>query len=399
MRRLILLSIAVLALSVLPASAGKTLPNSIPGWPPCDQMKPSSPSEIPPPHDPLVDAKLIFDKQALDEYGLNTIEDESYCRGSELLDATLFVMKDVSGAYGLYSYFRTPDMSQADFAEHSSMKNDLALVLVGNTVLFVRGRDLPAFESGIKSISAAVQLQTQEGLLPTLWEHLPQDNIVPRSDRYILGPHTLDQLFPGNLGGSLGFQNGAEAEVAHYRLNGQDAELLIADFPTPQLAQQQLASLQKKFNVNGSNPGAGSPLYAKRAITLLAIVAGAQTEADGGNLLSAVHSGTELTWNEPSFQFKEPRIEVMIVGSIIGSGVICLFAVIAGISFGGLRLIVKRVMPGKVFDRSEYVQILQLGLGSKPINSEDFYGYSAAPTEKVLVDKNLPDRVALRIFR
>ena len=89
----------------------------------------------------------------------------------------------------------------------------------------------------------------------------------------------------------------------------------------------------------------------------------------------------------------------MIVGSIIGSGVICLFALIAGISFGGLRLIVKRVMPGKVFDRSEYVQILQLGLGSKPINSEDFYGYSAEPTEKVVVDKNLPDRVALRIFR
>jgi hypothetical protein len=89
----------------------------------------------------------------------------------------------------------------------------------------------------------------------------------------------------------------------------------------------------------------------------------------------------------------------MIVGSIIGSGVICLFALIAGISFGGLRLIVKRTMPGKVFDRAEYVQILQLGLGSKPINSEDFYGYSATPAANVKVDKNLPDRVALRIFR
>jgi hypothetical protein len=254
-------------------------------------------------------------------------------------------------------------------------------------------------ERQLKSLVSTVAQHAQDGLLPSLWEHLPQDNIVPRSDRYVLGPHTLDQLFPGNLGDSLGFQNGAEAEVAHYRLNGQEAELLIADFPTPQLAQQQFASLQKKFNVNGSNPGAGSPLYAKRTITLLAIVGGAPSEADAGNLLSAVHSGTELTWNEPTFQFKEPRIEMMIVGSIVGSGVICLFALIAGISFGGLRLIVKRVMPGKVFDRSEYVQILQLGLGSKPINSEDFYGYSAGPTEKVLVDKNLPDRVALRIFR
>ena len=336
---------------------------------------------------------------AFREYGYVSSETQSYVHANDRIEVALYKFKDVSGAYGAYSFLRQPDMAKADLTEHSSASSNRALALEGDLVLDIHADHITDRGRELKSLVSAVAQHAQDGLLPSLWQHLPQDNIVPRSDRYILGPHTLDQLFPGNLGGSLGFQNGAEAEVAHYRLNGQDAELLVADFPTPQLAQQQLASLQKKFNVNGSNPGSGSPLYAKRTITLLAIVAGAPSEADAGNLLSAVHSGTELTWNEPTFQFKEPRIEVMIVGSIIGSGIICLFAVIAGISFGGLRLIVKRVMPGKVFDRSEYVQILQLGLGSKPINSEDFYGYSAAPTEKVLVDKNLPDRVALRIFR
>jgi hypothetical protein len=336
---------------------------------------------------------------ALTEYGYASHEWQFYSRGNDRIDVALYKFKDPSGAYGAYSFLRQPDMAKANLTEHSSMSNDRALALIGNLVLDVHGALVAKNEPQLKSLIAAVATHAQEGLLPSLWEHLPQKDIVPRSDRYILGPQTLNQLFPGNLGDSLGFQNGAEAEVAHYRLNGQDAELLIADFPTPQLAQQQLAILQKKFNLNDSNPGAGSPLYAKRTITLLAVVAGGPSQADAGNLLSAVHSGTELTWNEPTFQLKEPRIEMMIVGSIVGSGVICLFALIAGISFGGLRLIVKRVMPGKVFDRSEYVQILQLGLGSKPINSEDFYGYSAGPTEKVVVDKNLPDRVALRIFR
>ena len=64
----------------------------------------------------------------------------------------------------------------------------------------------------------------------------------------------------------------------------------------------------------------------------------------------------------------------MIVGTIIGTGVICLFALVSGLAFGGVRLVVKRALPDKVFDRSDQLQILQLGLSSKPINAEDFYG-------------------------
>ena len=386
MRRLTWLPLAALVFAVLPAFGQSILPPSVSGW--TSRGSTANPG-------PMDNSQ----SSAFREYGYVSGETQSYVHANDRIDVALYKFKDPSGAYGAYSFLRQPDMARADLTEHSSASSDRALALAGDLVLDIHAEHIANRERQLKSLVATIAQHAQEGLLPSLWQHLPQDNIVPRSDRYILGPQTLNQLFPGNLGDSLGFQNGAEAEIAHYRLNGQDAELVIADFPTPQLAQQQLASLQKKFNVNGSNPSAGSPLYAKRTITLLAIVAGAPSEADAGNLLSAVHSGTELTWNEPTFQFKEPRIEVMIVGSIIGSGVICLFALIAGISFGGLRLIVKRVMPGKVFDRSEYVQILQLGLGSKPINSDDFYGYSAGPTEKVLVDKDLPDRVALRIFR
>lgn len=386
MRRLTWLPLAASLLFALPTFAQGILPASVSGW--TSRGSAAKPGTMD-----------NAQSSAFREYGYVSGETQSYIHENDRIDVTLYRFKDVSGAYGAYSFLRQPDMPKADLTEHSSASASRALALEGDLVLDIHADHIADRDRQLKSLVSTVAQHAQDGLLPSLWQHLPQDNIVPRSDRYILGPQTLDQLFPGGLGASLGFQDGAEGEIAHYRLNGRDAELLIADFPTPQLAQQQLASLQKKFNVNGSNPGAGSPLYAKRTITLLAIVAGAPSEADAGNLLGAVHSGTELTWNEPTFQFKEPRIEVMIVGSIIGSGIICLFAVIAGISFGGLRLIVKRVMPGKVFDRSEYVQILQLGLGSKPINSEDFYGYSAPSTDKVLVDKNLPDRVALRIFR
>ena len=47
--------------------------------------------------------------------------------------------------------------------------------------------------------------------------------------------------------------------------------------------------------------------------------------------------------------------------------------VAAGLGFGGFRLFIKYLLPGKVFDRSDDIEILQLGLASKPIQAKDFY--------------------------
>jgi len=36
-------------------------------------------------------------------------------------------------------------------------------------------------------------------------------------------------------------------------------------------------------------------------------------------------------------------------------------------------LLMKRLFPGKIFDRTSSVELLQLGLNSKPVNPDDFY--------------------------
>jgi hypothetical protein len=61
------------------------------------------------------------------------------------------------------------------------------------------------------------------------------------------------------------------------------------------------------------------------------------------------------------------------VGAFMGTGSIMILAVAAGIGFGGFRLLTKLVLPGKVFDSDDRVEILQLGLSSKPIRTADFY--------------------------
>jgi hypothetical protein len=385
MRRKLALSIAVLFLAAVPASAQQILPTSVAGW--------THPTGA------ALAAFVNPPPAVLAEYGLQSTEMAVYGDpSSRNLSVKLYQMKDASGAYGLYSFLRTPDMRRAKFTDHSSVSAGRALVLAGNLVLDVNGRDLAGSSVQLKALVAAVLPPAPDRSLPNLPFYLPEDRRVDASDRYILGPQTLDQLFPGGIGNSVGFQRSAEAELAHYRISGHDATLLIVGFPTDQLAALQLAELQSNFKVNAGNQSSAEPLFAKRSARLLAIVAGATSQAEANTLLDQIQVETDRSWNEPVPK-NEPRIELMIEGSIIGAMTICAFALVAGLSFGGLRLIVKRVAPGKVFDRSSQLQVLQLGLGSKPINSDDFYGYTGPIGPSTGVDKNLPDRVALRLFR
>lgn len=337
------------------------------------------------------------------EYGLVAGETANYSHGTtgaSGLTATIYRMKDPSGAYGEYSYLRTPDMAAADFTDHSATKPNQALVLVGNLVLQVDGINARRDAADIKSLVSAIEPKSENGLYPTLPDHMPDQGRVAHSDHYVLGPATLDQFFPGGIGNALGFSYGPEVETAHFRVDGRDLSMLIADYPTPQIAQAQLDSLSKQFNVNSSQPNATSePLFASRTQTMLALVAGAQSSEQANKLLDQVQPGSVLTWDQPTAALKEPPFSVMVVGAFVGTGVICLLTMVGALAFSGFRLTVKKMFPNTIFDRSTQIDILQMGLVSKPIKAEDFYTFDGKRVDTGTVDKNLPDRTALRLFK
>ncbi len=326
------------------------------------------------------DGFLLPSQRVLKEYELQSVEAQNYGDSSGAYKVLLYKMKDPTGAYGLYSYLRSVDMEHAAAAAHSSISSDRALILIGNLVIDARGADLPKHSADLDALASAVKPKSSDGPLPDLTEHLPVKGFIDRSDKYVLGPVALNEFFPVAQDDWLGFYAGAEAEVAKYRVDGRELSLVLADFPTPQSAQKRLNDIQRDLHVNPKDASAtAAPIFARRAVTMLAIVSGARNQAEANALLDQIQSGAEVTWSEPTFQFKEPTIGAMIVGAIEGTGVICLFAVIAGIGFGGFRLVTKRFLPDRVFDRSSTMQVLQLGLGSKPINAEDFYGIEGKP--------------------
>lgn len=375
MRRILSLFVLFSLLSVPVCLAQGMLPATAANW----KSKVAA-TEIPAANVQLVAGAA---SAALQEYGIRSAETRNYQRGTASFTATVFTFGSPSEAYGAYSFLRTPDMPQAKLTQHSCMSSGRALALTGNLVLEFTGSDIRRASDAMVLLVAQAGGHALFGIYPPLPQRLPAKDFVARSDHYVLGPVALGQLLPLAQGDWVGFSKGAEAELARYKIQGRDSTLLIADYPTPQIAETRLKELEAQLgavdvaSAKGQNANGGAksatPLYAARDATMVALVSGAPSEQAATSLLEQVHAHFDLTWNEPVLKKNQPSMAMIVVGTIVGAGEICMFTLLGGVVFAGLRLLIKKMWPGRVFDRAGSFEILELGLSDRPIRTNDLY--------------------------
>jgi len=312
------------------------------------------------------------------------------------ITAILYRFRDSSGSYGAYTFLRSPDMYGSDLTEKSAVGRDRILAVAGNLLLELTDPGAASL-ADLKALAADLKQDAPRTMYPTLWQYLPGNSLERNSDHYVLGPSGLAKTFPVNAAPKnsdwLGLGLGAEAEAARYHIGNNSITLLLATYPTPQLARAKLQELSNNLGVHvletpdssstTSTPAASTPtpapsaisatpIYAQRRGLMIALVSGASDVRTAQALIDRVSYQTSVTWNEPSWEAKEPPFLVMLVNILIGTLLLLLYAFVAGIVFAGVRLLVKRVAPGRFFDRDEEVELIQLGLGSKPIEAKDF---------------------------
>jgi hypothetical protein len=318
---------------------------------------------------------------ALTEYGAQSAETRTYTHGANSLTVVVYTFQDTAGAYGAYSFLRTPDMAQANLTQHSSVSTNRALALTGNFVLQFDGKNVGKYGDAITLLVAQAGAHAHWGAYPTLPQRLPTEHFIPRSDHFILGPVALAQFLPQLKSDPLEFSKGAEAETGRYHLEGRDATLLILYYPTPQIAATEMQHLQKDAGAVtpddqvtnesvGKNPAA---LYMHRDSMMITLVAGAPSAEAANSLLSQVHPGLVLTWDTEVIEKPQPTMVTIVIGTFVGAGQICAFTLLGGVVFAGIRLLVKRLFPGRVFDRPMDMEIIELGLSRTPIKGNDLY--------------------------
>jgi hypothetical protein len=158
--------------------------------------------------------------------------------------------------------------------------------------------------------------------------------------------------------------------LASYQSEGSKSQdLLIVDYPTPQIAEQRLHHIQR---VLAANPALAQATVERKTSLLSLVLSPASADA-AARLRNDIRYNTAVTWNEPSQTLTDPPWLLVVKGIFVGTLVFCGIAIVMGIAFGGVRVLTKRLFPGKVFDRPEDIEVLQLGLSGKRIDPRDFY--------------------------
>jgi hypothetical protein len=92
------------------------------------------------------------------------------------------------------------------------------------------------------------------------------------------------------------------------------------------------------------------------------VVTGATGSDAARTLLSSVNYEAEVTWDQQTSVSKRDNIGNLIVAIFSLIGILLLFAIIFGVFFGGIRVLLRRVFPKRPFGKSEEAEFIQLHL-------------------------------------
>ena len=310
----------------------------------------------------------------LKEYGFARLEKALYTRDDgRNLTIKAAVFEDASGAYGAFTYYLTDDMREDTIGGGA--------VNLNNRVLFYQGNVLVDAVFDRMSVMSAAQLRELAGLLPpaegnkgnppSLQTYLPkqafQKSFDKRTTKYILGPVALNRVgspLPASL---VDFKSGAEVVIGKYEAAAGDATLMLIMYPTPQIAMERLRQIDASHQIAEQKPGVASvvdvgPYFDARTGPIVAIAAGPLSKSEARSLMSSISYEADVTWNENTYVSKKDNLANFLFNAIVLCGIVVGLALVAGVAFGGLRLLIKRFFPDSVFDRREAMEFISLHL-------------------------------------
>ncbi|HXE89751.1 MAG TPA: DUF6599 family protein [Terriglobales bacterium] len=335
------------------AQIAPLLPDSFAGWQKQAPSQKSTQAQIADPTQPAL----------LAEFGFTDFESARYVRGDRSFDVRAARFRDSSGAYGAFTFYRPPEMQEEQLGDMGGSVDRHVLFYRGNILVTAVLDRLTAMSAAeLRALADALpQGTSREGTqAPSLPAYLPHTGAVRNSGRYILGPAGLATSGLPLPAESLDFSSNPEIALARYQTTGGEAMLAVISYPTPQIAAARLKTLEAF--------GASRPdlrLNTRRSGPLVAVVSGV-TPGDAQPLLAAVNYDADITWNENTFLSPRDNIGNLLLAIFVLIGFILLFALVAGVAFGGVRIFVKRLFPGRVFDRPQEMEIIRLNLGEQP---------------------------------
>jgi hypothetical protein len=327
----------------------------------------------------------------LKEFGFSDLASATYTRDDgRTLNLRAARFTDATGAFGAYTFYLQPEMTKEQIGDQAAS--------LGQRVLFYRGHILIDALFSKESAMSGSELRELAGALPrpagnaanlpSFIAFLPRRGYISNTQKYALGPMALQALAPPVPADLVDFGASSEVTLARYSTTSGEATLMLISYPTPQLAAEHLRRIdaahqmaQPQSGVSGvENAG---PFFDKRTGPIIAIASGPVSDSDAKSLLGMVNYEASVTWNQAEdHQVKE--LYSLILNVVILCAILGALAIVAGIAFGGVRVLMKRLYPDRVFDRPDQVEFISLHLGGSAPGREPSEAANVSPSRRKL---------------
>ena len=275
----------------------------------------------------------VTERALWDEYGLDQTERATYQAGTREFIATAWRLRDSTGAFAAFQWQRPAEARPTKLADLAVETEQATLVAYGNYLLHFSG-----WKPQVTDLAALVDRipKLEKSPLPILAGYLPAQGLLPNSERYILGPASLDRFRPGIPPSVAAFHMGAEGHMGRFRAGSAEMDLLILSYPTPHIARDQLGAFQKL-------PG----IMAKRAGPLVAVIVSPADPDAAERLLALVRYQAEVTMTE-YVPTRRDNIGDLILNIFVLTGILLVFCAVAGVAYGGILAFSRRLrsVPG-----------------------------------------------------
>jgi hypothetical protein len=308
------------------------------------------------------------------EYGVKSIEHRTYELVDKTADAIIEEGPDASAAYGLFTYYRT-----------ESMAPDKSMVLTvsgGGDALMARNR---FFIRVVLHSGAHVSPNEMRALLIVIGGTRPSTDVravlpaalpvspgmVPGCEKYLLGPEATRHVLPSLNPDLIGFNQGAEVQVASYQTGARGAAtasnnaekraaLVAISYPTPQIAMERFGNMENALAIN-QDRGTQS-VFGKRKGSFVILAMNADPTA-AKKLLAQFTVSEQISWDQP--YPKKPVVWQMVklvIANFFLAFILAGFAVIGGIVIALSRRAAAKWFPGLEWGNPDSESLITLKL-------------------------------------
>lgn len=265
------------------------------------------------------------------EYGLQEAESARYVGAKGAFTVSAWRLPDATNALAALQLLRGARPAGSTIQQR------------GNYVLQFEGYK-PEEETMNQLILAMPRYDSSS--LPALTGFLPAANRHGNSERYILGPNSLEAFVPGMSPSLVAFHFGTEGQLARYKDKDGDVTLVIFNYPTPQVAKERITAFEqdKKYIARRSGP-------------LVAVVTQTPTPDAAERILSQVRWEVNVTLNQQMPDPKGDNIGVLFLNVSKFSGMMILFALLAGGAFAAFRRLGRKISGQKAGDESSVIAL------------------------------------------